>query len=433
MSDDAIKSHRFHQFMSHSLSRIVDIHPHEVPALVWSWLYVFALFLAYYVLRPIRDDLGVAGGVKNLPWLFTGTLVAMLVINPLFAAAVRRWNRERFIAITYRFFMTNLLIFMILLMTVSSSYLVWIGRAFFIWVSVFNLFVVSVFWSFIVDVFDREQGKRLFGFLAAAATLGGIVGSSLASGFVTSLGQNWLLLVSIALLECAVLAARKLSKISDTFQHPVQQEESHHPVGGGFFSGMTHTFQSPYLFGIASFMLIYSITSTVLYFQQASIAELNFPDSAARIAFFANIDFWVNVLTLVVQVFLTGRLMGSLGIVTTLCVLPLFSMAGFAALASYPTLIWLFVVVQVGRRVSNFGFARPTREVLFTAVPREDRYKAKNFIDTVIYRMGDQVGSWTYAGLIGLGMNMTGISMLAVPLSAIWLALSFWLGRRQTA
>jgi AAA family ATP:ADP antiporter len=180
-------------------------------------------------------------------------------------------------------------------------------------------------------------------------------------------------------------------------------------------------------------MLIYSITSTVLYFQQASIAELNFPDSAARIAFFANIDFWVNVLTLVVQVFLTGRLMGSLGIVTTLCVLPLFSMAGFAALASYPTLIWLFVVVQVGRRVSNFGFARPTREVLFTAVPREDRYKAKNFIDTVIYRMGDQVGSWTYAGLIGLGMNMTGISMLAVPLSAIWLALSFWLGRRQTA
>lgn len=431
MSANASLPSRIQCFFSCRMRRIVDIRSEEIPALMWSWLYIFALFLAYYVLRPIRDNLGVAGGVKNLPWLFTGTLIAMLIINPLFAAAVRRWTREKFIAITYRFFMANLLMFMLLLMMAPKEYLIWIGRAFFIWVSVFNLFVVSVFWSFIVDVFDREQGKRLFGFLAAAATLGGIVGSSLSAEFVKSLGQNWLLLVSIILLECAVCAARKLSRISDTFQHPVQQEESHHPVGGGFFSGMTHTFRSPYLLGIAIFMLIYSITSTVLYFQQATIADSNFSDEATRIAFFANIDFWVNTLTLAVQIFLTGRFMTSLGLVTTLCVLPLFSLAGFAALAGYPTVIWLFVAVQVGRRVSNFGFARPTREVLFTAVPREDRYKAKNFIDTVIYRMGDQIGSWTYAGLIGVGLSMTGISMLAVPLSAVWLVLSFWLGRRQ--
>ncbi|MCR0982085.1 NTP/NDP exchange transporter [Roseomonas populi] len=412
------------------LRRIIDVRPAEARALAWSWLYVFALFLAYYVLRPIRDELGVAGGVRNLPWLFTGTLLAMLAVNPLFAYAVRKWPRERFIAISYRFFMLNLLVFMLLLMFAGQEAHVWIGRAFFIWVSVFNLFVVSVFWSFVVDVFDAEQGKRLFGFLAAGATVGGIAGSGLTSGFVEKLGQNWLLLASIVLLEVAVFASRHLSRISDAFQRPVQGGDPNKAVGGGIFAGMTHTFRSPYLLGIAFFILFYSVTSTFLYFQQATIAEASFPNRAARTAFFADIDFWVNVLTLVFQLFLTGRLMGWLGVAITLCALPLFSVAGFAALAAAPS-VTVFVAVQVVRRVSNFALARPTREVLFTSVPREDRYKAKNFIDTVVYRGGDQVASWSYAGLIALGLSMTGISIVAVPLSVAWLALSFWLGRRQ--
>ncbi|HEY8613775.1 MAG TPA: MFS transporter [Roseomonas sp.] len=412
------------------LRRVIDVRPAEARALAWSWLYVFALFLAYYVLRPIRDELGVAGGVRNLPWLFTGTLLAMLAVNPLFAYAVRRWPRERFIAIAYRFFMLNLLVFMVLLAMAGPAQHVWIGRAFFIWVSVFNLFVVSVFWSFVVDVFDGEQGKRLFGFLAAGATLGGIAGSALTSGFVERLGQNWLLLASIILLEVAVFASRRLSRISDAFQRPVDGGDPHKAVGGGIFAGMTHTFRSPYLLGIGFFILFYSVTSTFLYFQQATIAEANFPNRAARTAFFADIDFWVNVLTLVFQLFLTGRLMGWLGVALTLCALPLFSVAGFAALAASPT-VGVFVAVQVIRRVSNFALARPTREVLFTSVPREDRYKAKNFIDTVVYRGGDQIGAWSYAGLAALGLGMTGIAIVAVPLSAIWLALSFWLGRRQ--
>jgi ATP:ADP antiporter, AAA family len=247
---------------------------------------------------------------------------------------------------------------------------------------------------------------------------------------VEKVGQSWLLLASIILLEVAVFASRQLSRISDTFQRPVQEEASHSIVGGGIFAGMTHTFRSPYLLGIAFFILFYTVTSTFLYFQQAAIAEANFSERAARTAFFAGIDFWVNVLTLVLQVFLTGRLMGWLGVVVTLCALPLFSMAGFAALAAYPT-VAVFVGLQVARRVSNFALARPTREVLFTSVAREDRYKAKNFIDTVVYRGGDQVASWAYAILIGLGLSMTGIAIVAVPLSAIWLVLSIWLGRRQ--
>lgn len=413
-----------------ALRRVIDVRPAEARALAWSWLYVFALFLAYYVLRPIRDELGVAGGVRNLPWLFTGTLVAMLAVNPLFALAVRRFPRERFIAIAYRFFMLNLLVFMVLLGVSTPEQHVWIGRAFFIWISVFNLFVVSVFWSFVVDVFDAEQGKRLFGFLAAGATVGGIAGSSLTSGFVEHVGQNWLLLASIALLEVAVLASRRLSRISDAFQRPVAGDDPHRAVGGGIFAGMTHTFRSPYLLGIAFFMLFYSVTSTFLYFQQATIAEAAFPTRVARTAFFADIDFWVNVITLVLQLFLTGRLMGWLGVALTLCALPLFSVVGFVALAASPGVV-VFVVVQVARRVSNFALARPTREVLFTSVPREDRYKAKNFIDTVVYRGGDQVGSWSYAGLAALGLGLTGISVVAVPLSVVWLGLSFWLGRRQ--
>jgi AAA family ATP:ADP antiporter len=412
------------------LRRIIDVHPAEARALAWSWLYVFAIFLAYYVLRPIRDELGVQGGVRNLPWLFTGTLAAMLLVNPLYAAAVRRWPRERFIAITYRFFMVNLLVFMLLLEFSTPEQHVWIGRAFFIWISVFNLFVVSVFWSFIVDVFDAEQGKRLFGFLAAGATIGAIGGSSLTSGFVETIGQNWLLIASIALLEVAVFAVRRLSRISDAFQRPAAGDDAHEAVGGGIFAGLTHTFRSPYLLGIAFFILLYSVTSTFLYFQQATIAETYFSSRSARTAFFANIDLWVNVLTLGAQIFLTNRILGWLGVALTLCALPLVSVIGFGALALAPT-VAVLVVVQVARRVSNFALARPTREVLFTAVPREDRYKAKNFIDTVVYRGGDQVGSWSYAALAALGLTMTGVAIVAVPLSLIWLVLSFWLGRRQ--
>ncbi|WP_222836927.1 NTP/NDP exchange transporter [Advenella mimigardefordensis] len=412
------------------MRKIVQIHPGEGKALAWSWLYVFSLFLAYYILRPIREELGVAGGVNNLPWLFTGTLIAMTVINPLFAWVVKRWPRERFIAIAYRFFMLNLVAFMLLLMNATPEQHVWIGRAFFIWVSVFNLFVISVFWSFMVDVFSGEQAKRVFGFLATGATVGGIAGSALTSGLVERLGQTWLLLISIVLLEVAVFATRRLSGISDAFKRPIERREGHEPVGGGLLAGITHTFRSPYLLGIAIFILCYAVTSTILYFQQATIAEQYFADRAARTAFFADISLWVNCITLGVQLFLTGRIMQWLGVALTLCAMPMMSMLGFAGLATFPG-IGLFVVFQVVRNVSNYALTRPAREVLFTAVSREDRYKTKNFIDTVVYRGGDQIAAWSYAGLLAIGLSLTGIAAIAVPLSAIWLILGVWLGRRQ--
>lgn len=412
--------------MTAFLQKFIEIKPNETKALAWSWLYVFALFLAYYSLRPIRDELGVAGGVKNLPWLFTGTLVAMLLLTPCYAYLVKRWRREKFIALTYRFFMLNLLIFAVLMYTASGELLVWTGRIFFIWVSVFNLFVVSVFWSLMSDVFNTEQGKRLFGFLATGATLGGMAGSAFVSAFAKSFSQYTFLVLTLLLLEVAVQAAKQVSRLGS---QQVQQDRNESvEIGGGIWSGLKRTFQSPYLLGISAFILCYSITSTVLYFQQAEIVNSHFSDRAERTAFFANIDLWVNALTLIFQLGLTGKMMKYLGIIPVLAMLPFLSGISFALLALYPT-VAVFVVIQVARRVSNFAFTRPAREVLFTRLNREDRYKAKNVIDTVIYRTGDQIGSWV--GLSVLSLGLSGIAGISVLLCLAWLALSVWLAKQE--
>lgn len=412
------------------LRRAVDVKPSEIAALGWSLLYVFSVLSAYYVIRPIRDEMGVQGGVNNLQWLFTGTLLAMLAVNPPFAALVKRLPREKFIAVAYRFFMANLLVFMVLLSLSSETQNVWLGRVFFIWASVFNLFVVSVFWALMVDVFDSEQGKRLFGLIAAGATVGAILGSSLTASMVQGIGSAPLLLASILLLELAVFAVRRLSRLAGGLSRTPAAEPEAVPIGGGVWAGLTHTARSPYLLNVGLYILLYAITSTFLYFQQAQIVADAFTDRAARTAFFARIDLLVNVLTLVAQIFLTSRILGAFGVALTLAALPLFNVLGFATLAMVPV-VGALVAFQVARRVGNFALARPTREVLFTVVSREDKYKAKNFIDTVVYRAGDQIGSWAYAFLLFLGLGMTGISLVAVPLSIAWVASSLWLGRRQ--
>ena len=399
-----------------------EVRPHERRALGWSLLYVFAVLSAYYVLRPIRDEMGVQGGVQNLPWLFSGTLLGMIALNPLFALLVKRLPRVLFITLAYRFFALNLLAFLILFSLASAEQNVWLGRAFFIWLSVFNLFVVSVFWALMVDVFDTEQGKRLFGFLAAGATVGAIAGSAITASLVRDLGSTTLFFASIALLEVAVFAVKRLSV------NPRPGEEV--PIGGGALAGISHTLRSPYLLNVCLFILLFTVTSTFLYFQQATIARDYFADRASRTAFFAQVDLLVNVLTLAVQLFFTARILRKLGVALTLGILPLFTLLGFAALAAAPV-IAVLVAFQVLRRAANFALARPTRELLFTVLPREDKYKAKSFIDTVVYRAGDQVGSWSWLVLSAMGLGIAGVAVVAVPLCALWLANSLWLGRRQ--
>ena len=412
------------------LRAVIDVKPAEATALGWSWLYFFSILSAYYVIRPIRDEIGAAGGIENLPWLFAGTLCGMLIANPPFSALVARLAPVRFISWTYRFFMANLVLFLILLETTSGPANVWTGRAFYIWVAIFNLFVVSVFWGFLADVFSSEQSRRLFGFIAAGGTIGGIVGSTLTSVLVAHLGRSRLLLVSAVLLELAVFSVRRLSTISRGLRECSGTRGDEAAVGGGVLSGFAHAVRSPYLLNLTVYMLLFTILSTFLYFQQADIAKHSFTDRSARTAFFANIDLAVNVLTLLIQLLLTGRIIKTLGVALTLTLLPALSVVGFAVLGIAPT-VWAIITFQVLRRAGNFAVARPTRETCFTVVPREDKYKAKSFIDTFVYRAGDQIGAWVYGGMGLLGLGLAGISVAAVPIAVLWLVNGLWLGRRN--
>jgi len=416
-------------FYNGFLSRLVQVRPGEASALAWAWLYIFSVLSSYYIMRPIRDQMGVAGGVNNLQWLFTGTLIGMLLLNIPYAFLVKTLPRTRFITITYRFFAANILLFAIALHFADATQTIWIGRAFFIWISIFNLFVVSVFWALIVDTFNSEQGKRLFGFIAAGATIGAITGSSITASFARHVPTPLLLVGAIVLLEVAVFSVRHLSRLSEAL-NARPQEAASQPVGGNVLAGITHPFRSAYLANVSLFILLFAITATFLYFQQASLVRDNFHDRAAQTTFFAQIDLVVNVITLVVQLFFTGRIVGILGVGLTLAILPALTLLGFGALAALPAVSTL-VVFQVLRRSSDYAIARPTREVLYTVVPREDRYKAKSFIDTVVYRGGDQIGAWAYALIAMAGFGSTLMAAIAIGLAALWLINGLWLGRRQ--
>ncbi len=413
------------------LSRLVDIKPGELGPVLWAAGYFFCILASYFILRPIRDEAGVAGGIRNLPWLFTGTMIAMLIVNPPFAALVARLSRQRFVTIAYRFFMVNLVVFYGLFKWLPAADQVWVGRALFIWASVFNLFVVSVFWGFMADGFKSEQGKRLFGFIGVGGTLGSIVGSAVTASLVGAVGSAALLLVSAGLLEVGVFCVRRLSGRFRAAA-PAGAAPGDTPIGGGVLTGIWHVARSPYLLGISGYMLLYTLGSTFLYFQQAYIVEAAYTDRAARTALFAQIDLVVNVLTIVVQAFVTGKLMTRLGLAATLTIVPAISVAGFLGVGLMPTVAML-VGFLVLRRAGNFSVARPSREVLYTVVSREDKFKAKSFIDTFVYRLGDQIGAWADPLVASLGYGMAGIGFVAAPLAGLWLLVGLWLGRRQAA
>jgi len=394
-----------------------------------SALYFFLVLTSYYVIRPIREEMGVLGGVENLAWLFTGTLVGTLMAHPLFTWVVARFPRRKFIPYAYRFFAANLVVFFVLMKVAPQDMVVWVGRIFFNWTSVFNLFVVSVFWAFMADIFHSEQGKRLFGFIAVGGTLGAMTGSGLTAVLAKGLGPVNLLLVSALVLEMAVWCVRHLGR-SVTALGIGTHEEEHEPIGGGVLAGVTGVARSPYLLGIVLYMLLFTITSTALYFQQADIVARSFDDSGARTAFFAQIDFWVNVLALLTQVFFTGRIVKWLGLGVTLAILPLVTLAGFTLIGLHPG-IWVLMGVQILRRGWNYGMMKPAMEALYTVIPREDKYKAKNLIDTFIYRAGDQVGAWSYDGLMAAGLGLTAIAFATVPVAGVWLGAALALGVAQ--
>ena len=433
MPDEAMRT-----VVTRALRRMVDVREGETGALAWSFAYFFLILTSYYILRPIRDEMGVVGGVENLAWLFTGTLVGMLLLHPLYSSLVARMPRRRFVPLTYRFFILNLVLFYLVFRAVEPERAVWVGRLFFIWVSVFNLFVVSVFWSFMTDVYRPSQSKRLFGVLAVGGTLGAILGSLITSLLAVPFGPMNLLLLSGLFLELASRASGALGRREGVLAHAAAVDhvqgdpdgKGEEVIGGGVLEGVGNVARSPYLLGIAGIMLFFTISTTFLYFQQADLTARIFgDDSPERTRFFANIDLAVNTLTLVTQLFVTGRVLKWAGVGFGLAFLPLVSVVGFGVLAVSPVLAVL-VALQVIRRAGNYAIQRPAREVLYTVLPRADKYKSKNFNDTFVYRVGDQIGAWSYTLVGALGLGFAGLSMTMVPFSALWFGLAVWLGVR---
>ena len=389
------------------LTRALRAEPHEVPALAWAFAYFFLLLASYYVLRPLRDALAVELGSEALKPLFAATFAAMLALVPLYGWLASRLPRARLLPAVYGFFTLNLLVF-----TLALNPFV-----FFVWLSVFNLFVVSVFWSFMSDIFEPRQAARLYGTIAAGGSCGAIAGPLLAAWTPQS---GFLLVSAAALLAGTMVCIGALARWAK--RHPRPAEPSAEAaLGGSILAGARAALSSPFLLAICGYLLCYTALSTALYFQQVDIVREAVPEPQSRTRLFASVDLLVNALTLVVQVLAFSRLAPLLGPAGMLAAVPLLSVAGFLWLGATPTLAAL-IAFGVTRRVGEFAISKPAREALFTIVPREERYKAKSFIDTVVYRGGDALAGWLFAGVS---------AFVAAAVAAGWTVLALALGARM--
>ena len=410
------------------LQKVVDVRPNEVRTLGLGFAFHFLILTGYYILRPIRDSIAASNRLETLPWMFTATLVAMLLANVLFAAVVARMPRRKFIPLAYGFFIFNLGLFFVLMRHSPTEEQVWIGRGLYVWVSVFNLFNTAIFWAFMTDLFTVAQGKRLYGFIAVGGSLGAIAGAYITKHYVGQIGPANLLAISAVMFAVAGSLVRFFPTGFADRHEPDEAKEA--PIGGSVWSGLTHIVRSPYLLGLAGSMLFYTITSTWAYFQQSDLAREALKGATDRTIFLANLEIWVNSITVLIQIFLTGRLLKWFGVGITLVAMPFLSMVGFAAMGIAPSLA-LLAIFQVTRRAAAYALLRPSREILFTVLRREDKYKVKSVTDTLGYRVGDQIGAWSYGGLHAMGLGLSSISFIAVPVAAGWCALSIWLGKRQ--
>jgi len=412
-------------FLERWLRRFMPATPQERAAAFWSFAYFFALLAGYYVLRPLRDQMGIAGGVKNLPWLFTATFVTLLVAQPLYGALVARLPRARFIPIVYHFFVANLIVFWALLSFDVETAIV--ARVFFVWVSVFNLFAVAVFWSFMADLFTSEQGKRLFGFIGAGGTAGALLGPIITIWLSVPLGPVNLMIAAAVLLELAVFCVYRLERNAVAHAGPETSTEN---IGGSAFAAIPELVRSPYMLGIGAWVALLSYAATIVYFEQAHIVAEAVKSAGLQTRIFASIDLAVSLLTLATQVLITGQVLKRAGTGIAAAALPAVYIVGFAVLAVMPTLI-VVVTLQVVQRWMNFAIANPARQLFFTVVSREEKYKAKNLIDVVVYRGSDALSGWIFDSLQALGLKLGAIALCSLPIVAGWAVLSLALGRAQ--
>lgn len=419
------------------LRRGLGIRPGEASAVVAGFLFFFCLFASYFMLRPVRETMGIAGGVKNLQWLFTATFVVMLAAIPLYGAVCAWLPRRRFVPWVYAFFVANLLGFALATRALPDN--VWLARVFYVWLSVFNLFVVSVAWSLMADVFRPEQARRLFALLAAGASAGGLTGPVLGGWLVPRIGLTGLMLLSAALLVATLpgvgwlfgwrrRAGAGVVQPGETATGAVQDPAT--PIGGGLLAGLSLLLRSRYLLGIGLFVILLATASTFLYFEQARLVAETFPERTRQTQVFSALDAAVQALTILVQVFFTGRMARRYGVAMLLTAVPLAVTCGFLVLAMLPT-FGVLAGVMILRRVGEYALLRPGREMLFTVVGPETKYKAKNVIDTAVYRAGDAVSAWVKTGIDALSGHPATVALAGAALALAWAGLGWWLGRRH--
>jgi AAA family ATP:ADP antiporter len=412
------------------LQRFANIRRDEAAPALIAGLFFFCVLTALMVVRPAREALGMQRGIESIRWLFIGTVVVTLLVNPLFALLVSRFRRLVFIGATYLFFAAGLVAFYAVLTLAPAAIGERSGQVFYVWFSVFNLFATMLFWALMADRFSLEQSKRLFGAIAVGGTLGAIFGPWLASMLARPLGTPALLLVAAAFLVLALGAAAWMARLPQPSGALPAVERA--VIGGSAWEGFQAVSRSPYLLAICAYVLIVAVMATFLYFTRLQMVAALGTDLDQRTTIFARIDMITQIATLVLQAIVTGHLMKRLGVALTLALLPLTAALGFLGVALAASLATLVAFEATFRAVQR-GIMRPARETLFTIVPRTDRYKAKAFIDTFVYRAGDVIGAQT-EGLLGrLGMGLAALASVAIPLAVVWLALGLWLGHAQRA
>jgi AAA family ATP:ADP antiporter len=416
--------------------RMFGIERHEYAAVAWSFFYFFCVLSAYYILRPVRETMGVGSGTNTLPYLFMASFAIMLLATPVFGWIASRYPRKVFLPWVYGFFIVNVLVFWAVFAQRIGDGLdhVWLGRTFFVWLSVFNLYVVSVFWSFMADIYTREQGRRLFGLLSSGGSIGALLGGIATSTLVTRIGFENLFLIAALLLSFAVVCIRQLREWASQEHSPKagREDETAGLLGGGALSGMTHAKRSSYFRAIIAASIIASLLGTALYYFRNELVATSIAGEDLRTQFFSNINVATSFLTIIGQMLLVRHVVRRFGIGVALSIMPFLSVICFAWVAFDPTLL-VVAYADIARRATGFTFSKPSTDMLYSVVTAEEKYKTKNFIDTTVYRFGDVIGIW----IIRLSMTagMTVVSILLVPFALVWAMIALWLGRsyRQKA
>src|ERR1700722_12925896 len=404
------------------------IEPTEMRAVLLSMLYFFFLFGSYSIVKPVRDAMGTVYGMAHIQELFTGTFVVSFLFAPIYSGLASRLKLSTFLPWVYGFVALSILMFYALFQFSANDR--GVAAAFYVWVSTFNILIISVFWTFMADIFSRTQAKRLFGFVAAGGTIGGIGGPAIATLFATGLGNNNLMLISAAGFVVTALLVRVLAHEKQRLLAAgveVQRTTLEHRLKGNPFDGFTLLLRSRYLLLLSLFLLLMTWISTIVYFQLGDLITHAFPDHNARTAAYSAIDLAVNRTAVVIQLFGSGRLIARFGVKFGLLLNPIIMVIAFLAIAFSPVLL-ILASIQGGRRVAEYAVAKPRREMLFTVLDQESRYKAKNVIDTVVYRFGDFSNAWVSSLIQPHGV--TGLAIFGLITSAVWFPIAWLLGRQ---